>query len=621
METTVQQFPPFRETPAHPGHDDHGHGEHHEPNFWQKYIFSTDHKVIGIQYGFMALCFMLFGFFLMLLMRWQIAHPQMPVPFFGPILEKILGQPAAGGAISPELYNSFGAMHGTIMVFLGVVPLAFAAFGNYVVPLTIGAPDMTFPRINMASFHAFFLGGIVMLVSFFIPGGAAQAGWTSYSPLATTIPTNGQAFWLVGMVLLITSSLLGAVNFIATIIQLRAPGMTWMRLPWFVWAQFVTAFILLLAFPPLEAAGVLQLMDNVAGTSFFLPTGLAVGGQLADRSGGGSPLLWQHLFWFLGHPEVYVLILPAMGIVIEVIANNTRKPIWGYKSLVYSVLGVGFLSFIVWAHHMYLTGMGQKIATFFQATTMMISVPSVIILTCMFLSLWGGAIRINTPMLFALGFLPMFGIGGLTGLPLGLAACDLYLHDTYYIIAHFHYVVAPGTIFALFAGVYFWFPKMTGRKMNEFWGRVHFWCSFAFMNIVFMPMFVQGIKGMLRRMSDGGINYSAARVPNAIDALPGTAMQMNGVILWAAICLGIAQIPFIINLFWSISHGEKVGTNPWRATTLDWQTPTPPPHGNFAHEPQVTHGPYEYSMPGAAEDFTPQDAPADKTATAPQPAH
>jgi cytochrome c oxidase subunit 1 len=617
METTVQQFPPFREVQhGHDAHDDHGHGEHHEPNFWSKYIFSTDHKVIGIQYGFMALCFMLFGFCLMLLMRWQIAHPAMPVPLLGPLLEKVLGQPAAGGAISPELYNSFGAMHGTIMVFLGVVPLAFAAFGNYVVPLMIGAPDMTFPRINMASFHAFFLGGVVMLVSFFIPGGAAQAGWTSYSPLATTIPTNGQAFWLIGMVLLITSSLLGAVNFIATIIQLRAPGMTWMRLPWFVWAQFVTAFILLLAFPPLEAAGVLQLMDNLAGTSFFLPTGLAVGGQLADRSGGGSPLLWQHLFWFLGHPEVYVLILPAMGIVIEVIANNTRKPVWGYKSLVYSVLAVGFLSFIVWAHHMYLTGMGQKIATFFQATTMIISIPSVIILTCMFLSLWGGSIRINTPMLFALGFLPMFGIGGLTGLPLGLAACDLFLHDTYYIIAHFHYVVAPGTIFALFAGVYFWFPKMTGRKMNEFWGRVHFWCSFAFMNIVFMPMFLQGMKGMLRRMSDGGINYSAARVPGVIDALPGSVMQLNGVILWAAVCLGLAQIPFIINLFWSIGHGEKVGTNPWHATTLDWQTPTPPPHGNFAHTPHVTRGPYEYSVPGAAEDFTPQDAPAEKTATA-----
>jgi len=400
---------------------------------------------------------------------------------------------------------------------------------------------------------------------------------------------------------------------------LRAPGMTWMRLPFFVWAQFVTAFILLLAFPPLEAAGFLQLMDNVAHTSFFLPTGLAAGGQVAGVSGGGSPLLWQHLFWFLGHPEVYVLILPAMGIVAEVIANNTRKPLWGYKSLVYSVLFVGFLSFIVWAHHMYLTGMGQKIATFFQATTMMISIPSVIILTCLFLSLWGGSIRINTPMLFALGFLPMFGIGGLTGLPLGLAACDLYLHDTYYIIAHFHYVVAPGTIFALFAGVYFWFPKMTGRKMNEFWGRVHFWCSLAFMNIVFMPMFAQGIKGMLRRMSDGAVNYSAARVPDAIDALPGTVMQLNGWILWAVIALGIAQIPFIINLFWSIGHGEKVGTNPWGATTLDWQTPTPPPHGNFPHEPHVVHGPYEYSAPGHATDFTPQDeptgAPANKPAT------
>ena len=616
MSSTVQQFPPFREPQSHHAHGDHdhGHAEHHEPNFWSKYIFSTDHKVIGIQYGFMALCFMLFGFGLMLLMRWQIAHPGVAVPLFGPLLAKVLGQPAAGGIISPELYNSFGAMHGTIMVFLGVVPLAFAAFGNYVVPLMIGAPDMCFPRINMASFHAFFLGGVVMLVSFFIPGGAAQAGWTSYSPLATTIPTNGQAFWLLGMVLLITSSLLGAVNFIATIIQLRAPGMTWMRLPWFVWAQFVTAFILLLAFPPLEAAGVLQLMDNLAGPSFFLPTGLAVGGQLVDRSGGGSPLLWQHLFWFLGHPEVYVLILPAMGIVIEVIANNTRKPIWGYKSLVYSVLGVGFLSFIVWAHHMYLTGMGQKIATFFQATTMIISIPSVIILTCMFLSLWGGSIRINTPMLFALGFLPMFGIGGLTGLPLGLAACDLLLHDTYYIIAHFHYVVAPGTIFALFAGVYFWFPKMTGRKMNEFWGRVHFWCSLVFMNIVFMPMFLQGIKGMLRRMSNGGELYSVAKVPGAIDALPGSIIQLNGVILWAAVCLGIAQIPFIINLFWSINHGEKVGDNPWRATTLDWQTPTPPPHGNFAHEPHVLRGPYEYSAPGHATDFTPQDAPESSAA-------
>src|SRR6185503_15260529 len=308
----------------------------------------------------------------------------------------------------------FGAMHGTIMVFMAIVPLAFAAFGNFVVPLQIGAPDMAFPRVNMVSYQAYFIGGCIMLASFFIPGGAAKSGWTSYSPIATLADTthmfNGQTFWIIGMVMLITSSLLGAVNFIATIIQLRAPGMTWMRLPFFVWAQFVTGFLLLLAFPPLEAAGVMQLMDNVFGTSFFLPTGLAVGGRIADASGGGSPLLWQHLFWFLGHPEVYVLILPGMGVVAEIISNNTRKPLWGYKSLVYSVFAIGFLSFIVWAHHMYLTGMGTKISTFFQTTTMIISIPSVIILTCLFISLWGGSIRFNTPMLFSLAFLPMFGI-------------------------------------------------------------------------------------------------------------------------------------------------------------------------------------------------------------------
>jgi len=619
METIVHEFPPYRR--HEPVHEPGAHGHHEDIGFGRKYVFSTDHKIIGIQYGFTALCFMLFGFFLMLMMRWQIAHPGSPIPVFGPILAKVLGQPAANGVMSPELYNSFGAMHGTIMVFLAIVPLAFAAFGNYVVPLMIGAPDMAFPRVNMASYQAYVLGGLVMLVSFFIPGGAAQAGWTSYSPLATSIPTEGQLFWIIGMVLLITSSLLGAVNFIATIIQLRAPGMTWMRLPFFVWAQFVTAFLLLLAFPPLEAAAVMQLMDNALHTSFFLPTGLAVGGQLAHISGGGSPLLWQHLFWFLGHPEVYVLILPGMGIVCEIIANNTRKPIWGYKSLVYSVLAIGFLSFIVWAHHMYLTGMGTKISAFFQATTMIISIPSVIILTCLFISLWGGSIRFNTPMLFALAFLPMFGIGGLTGLPLGFNASDVYLHDTYYVIAHFHYVVAPGTIFALFAGIYYWFPKMTGRKMNEFWGSVHFWGSLVFMNLVFMPMFAQGIKGMLRRMADGGANYSAARVPDAIGALPGTIMELHSWILWAAVALGIAQIPFILNLFWSINHGEKVGDNPWGSTTLEWQTPTPPPHGNFAEPPQIRRGPYEYSVPGHTTDFTPQNEPDQPGAPVLSPAH
>jgi cytochrome c oxidase subunit 1 len=583
---------------------------HEEAGFWSTYVFSTDHKVIGIQYGITALCFLFFGLCLMLVMRWQIAHPGEAVPVVGPLLAALFGDMAAKGTVSPDLYNSFGAMHGTIMVFMAIVPLAFAAFGNYVVPLQIGAADMAFPRVNMASYQAYVIGGVIMFTSFFIPGGPAQTGWTMYPPVSLTIPTDGTTFWIIGMVFLITSSLLGAVNFIATIIQLRAPGMTWMRLPFFVWAQFVTAFLLLLAFPPLEAAAIMQLMDRVAHTSFFLPTGLAVGGTLAHVSGGGSPLLWQHLFWFLAHPEVYVLILPALGIVAEIIANNTRKPLYGYKSLVYSVLTIGFLSFIVWAHHMYLTGMGVKIATFFQTTTMIISIPSVIVLTCLFISLWGGSIRFNTPMLFVMAFLPMFGIGGLTGLPLGLSYSDIHLHDTYYVIAHFHYIVAPGTIFALFAGVYYWFPKITGRMMNEFWGRVHFWLSLLFMNLVFQPMFAQGMAGMLRRMADGGANYSQARVEGAIGGLSSGIMSLHTYILWAAVGLALAQIPFIINLFWSIKNGKPAGSdNPWESTTLEWQTPTPPPHGNFVKPPEVHRGPYEYSVPGHARDFTPQNEP------------
>lgn len=579
--------------------------------FWRTYVFSTDHKVIGIQYGLTSLCFLLLGFLLILMMRWQIAHPGEPIPVVGWFLEKVLGSPASRGVMSPDLYNMFGAMHGTIMVFLAIVPLAVGAFGNYLIPIMIGANDMAFPRLNMLSYQFYFLGGVVMLASFFIPGGAAQAGWTSYSPLATVIPTDGQTFWLIGMVLLITSSLLGSVNIITTIVQLRAPGMTWMRLPFFVWAQLAASFLLLLAFPPLEAAGIMQLMDKVAGTSFFLPTGLAVGGATAQISGGGSPLLWQHLFWFLAHPEVYVLILPAMGIVAEVLANNIRKPLWGYRTMVYAVLTLSFLSFIVWAHHMYLTGMGTRISTFFQTTTIIISIPSVILLTCLLMSLWGGSIRVHTPMLFALAFLPMFGIGGLTGLPLGFAASDIQLHDTYYVIGHFHYVVAPGTIFALFAGIYHWFPKLTGRRMNEFWGRVHFWCSLLFMNAVFLPMFAQGFAGMLRRMSDGGLSYSTRMGPGVEGTLSDFILGLNNYILWAGVGLGLAQIPFIINLFWSIWRGDRLTSdNPWQATTLEWQTPTPPPHGNFLQPPRVYRGPYEYGVDAGPNDYLPQNQPA-----------
>jgi cytochrome c oxidase subunit 1 len=583
-------------TPAHGHAPGHAHDDaHHELGFWQKYIFSQDHKVIGIQYTITALFFLLFGFTLMMIMRWQLAYPMRPIPLIGGWLTASL---ASGGIMLPEGYNQLGAMHGTIMVFMGVVPLAVGGFGNFVMPLQIGAPDMAFPKINMASYWVYFVGGVVMLVSFFLPGGAAQSGWTSYAPLA--VISFGQTAWLIGMIFLITSSLLGSLNFIVTIVQLRAKGLTWMRLPFFVWAQFVTAFLLLLAFPPLEAAGFMQLMDRLAGTSFFMPSGLVVGGRPLEISGGGNALLWQHLFWFLAHPEVYVLVLPAMGIVSEVIANNTRKPLWGYRALVYSVIFLGFMSFVVWAHHMFMTGMGTAISAFFQTTTMIISIPSVVILTALLLSLWGASIRFTTPMLFALAFLPMFGIGGLTGLPLGLAPTDIPLHDTYYVIGHFHYVVAPGTIFAMFAGIYFWFPKATGRKMNDLLGRIHFWGSFVCINIVFMPMFIQGLAGMNRRMYDGGQMYTR----NA-----GLPLELNVWIGMAAWTLALFQIPFIFNFFYSIWRGKKVDDNPWEATTLEWSAPSPPGHGNFLTEPVVYRGPYEYSVPGAAKDFTPQFEP------------
>ena len=567
--------------------------EHHHEPFWRKYIFSVDHKVIGLQYAITAMCFLLFGFCLMLIMRWNLAYPSEVVPIVGKLLSE-------EGMLTPDGYNSFGAMHGTIMVVLGVVPLAVGGFGNYVLPLQIGAPDMAFPKLNMASYWSFFVGGVLMLASFFMPQGTASSGWTMYAPLSI-IATTGETIWLFGMVFLITSSLLGSVNFIATVIQLRTKGLTWMRLPFFVWTQFVTAFLLLLAFPPLEAAAVFQLMDRLAGTSFFLPSGLYVGTEVLNVAGGGTPLLWQHLFWFLAHPEVYVLVLPAMGIVAEVLANNTRKPLWGYRSMVYSVIFLGFMSFVVWAHHMFLTGMGTTMAAFFQTTTMIISIPSIIILSAFFISLWGGSIRFNTPMLFALGFLPMFGIGGLTGLPLGLASADIHLHDTYYVIGHFHYVVAPGTIFALFAGIYYWFPKVTGKRMNEGLGKIHFYGSFICMNGVFGPMFIQGLAGVSRRLYDGGTTYLHAQ----------PVLQWNEFMTMAALGLGLFQFFFIANLFISLAKGDKASSNAWDATTLEWAAaPSPPlPHVNFEKVPDVYRGPYEYSTNGdngENRDFTPQ---------------
>ena len=614
-------------TTAHADDHEHHHDDHaHELSWWRKYVFSTDHKVIGYQYGITALVFLFVGFYLMMVMRWSIAYgTDKPLPG---ILAAFLNKDWLDqyGNVTADMYNMFGAMHGTIMVFLGIVPLAFGAFGNFVTPLQIGAPDMAFPRLNMASYWAYLAGGVVMLLSFWLPTGAAETGWTMYSPLATieqmdtaNVWMTGQTWWLFGMVLLISSSLLGAVNFITTIINLRAKGMTWMRMPFFVWAMLVTGFLLLLAFPPLEVAAIMQLMDRVSGSSFFIPSGLVFGGQMMDASGGGSPLLYQHLFWFLAHPEVYVLILPGIAIVAEILPNNTRKPLWGYKSMVYAVMVLGFLSFIVWAHHMYLTGMGSVISTFFQTTTVLISVPSVILLTCLFISLWGGSIRFTVPMLWACAFLPMFGFGGLTGLPLAFNLLDLHLHDTYYVIAHFHYIVAPGTIFALFAGIYYWMPKATGKQMNDFLGHLHFWPSFLFMNWVFLPMFIQGMCGFHRRWYDGGKAYEDLSNTVFLHADTFLTKLFNGgkmvtmgdlniFITWGAYGLAIAQIPFFINFFHTllVKKQQVESDNPWGGTSLEWAAPNKPPHGNFVEEPIAYRGPYEYSVPGAERDFTPQ---------------
>ena len=560
----------------------------------RRYIFSTNHKIVGIQYGLTAAFFMLTGLTLVLFMRWQLAYPGQANPTLSWVSND--NPFAPGGVILPDFYNSLGAMHGTIMVFLAVVPMLVGAFGNYIVPLQIGARDMAFPRLNMLSFWLYFAGGAIMLFSFLLPEGPPNSGWTSYPPLSV-FASDGQTVWLIGMAFLINSSLVGSINMIATIIQLRVPGMTLLRMPFFVWTQLVAAFLLLLAFPPLEAAAVFQLSDRLLDTSFFLPSGLVVSGQIVEQSGGGSPLLWQHLFWFLAHPEVYVLVLPAMGIVGEIITTNTRRPLWGYKVMALSTVFLGFFSCMIWAHHMYLTGMGTTINSIFEITTLTVSIPSLIIMTSLVATLWGGSIRFTVPMLFALAFLPMFGIGGFTGLPLALAASDVHLHDTYYVLGHFHYIVAPGTIFALFAGVYHWFPKIAGRSMNTVLGHLHFWPSLIFMNGIFFSMLIMGLADVSRRLYDGGAGYAHAQ----------DVLFLHKIMTHSAFALATVQVFFIANVIWSLYAGRKTDTNPWKATTLEWQTSSPPlAEGNFAQEMTVYRGPYEYSVPGAGPDFSPQ---------------
>ncbi|MCI0484664.1 MAG: cbb3-type cytochrome c oxidase subunit I [candidate division NC10 bacterium] len=565
----------------------HGaHAHHEELGFLRTYVFSTDHKMIGRQFLFLGLFMLVIGGLLAMMMRWQLGWPETPVPGMRWVPEPYMFE----GIIPPQTYNSLFTMHATIMIFFAVMPIMIGCFGNFLIPLMIGARDMAFPVLNMLSFWSGAVGGVVMLSGFFVPGGHAASGWTAYAPLsASAIYTGvdwGQNLWNISLIIIGASSLMGSINYITTIINMRAPGMTWFRLPLVIWSLFITAILLLLALPVLTAALAMLLTDRMLGTHFFLP------------AGGGEPLLWQHLFWYFGHPEVYVLVLPAMGVTSDVLSTFSRKPIFGYRAMAMSMIGIAFLSWIVWGHHMFLSGMNPALGTAFMMSTMVIAVPSAIKTFNWLGTLWGGSIRLTTPMLNALAFVAIFVIGGLSGVFMASTPVDIFIHDTYFIVAHFHYVVA-GIVFGLFAAVYYWFPKMFGRMMNETLGKIHFVLTFVFFNLTFFPMHFLGAGGHMRRIWN----------PMQYEFLQHF-QPMNQFISVSAFILGVSQILFLVNFFWSLFAGKKAEVNPWHANTLEWAAPSPPPHGNWGEQlPIVHHGPYEYSVPGVEEDYLPQTRP------------
>jgi cytochrome c oxidase subunit 1 len=565
---------------AHAAHA--AHAEHHELGFVRKYIFSTDHKMIGRQFLFMGLFMLIIGGLLAMMVRWQLAWPETPVPGLSMIPEPYMYE----GIIPPQTYNALFTMHATIMIFFVVMPIMVGAFGNFLIPLMIGAGDMAFPKLNMLSFWVGLVSGVIMLASFFVPGGPAAGGWTSYATLSArgqfTGVEWGQHLWIISLLVSGVSSLMGAVNYITTIVNMRAPGMTYFRMPLTIWSLFITAVLLLLALPVLTAALAMLLFDRMAGTSFFLP------------QGGGEPLLWQHMFWFFGHPEVYILVLPAMGVTSDLLSTFSRKPIFGYHAMAFSMIAIAFLSWIVWGHHMFVSGMNPLLGTAFMMTTMVIAVPSAIKTFNWLGTLWGGTIRFTSPMLFALGFVSNFVIGGLSGIFMASTPVDIFIHDTYYIVAHFHYVVA-GIIFALFAAVYYWFPKMFGRMMNEKLGKIHFVLTYIFFNGAFFPMHFLGVGGHMRRIYNP-LQYEFLQ----------PLQDWNVFITVSAFLLGVSQIFFLYNFFASLFAGRKADLNPWLANTLEWTAPSPPPHGNFLTTPVVYRGAYEYSSPEVKEDWLPQ---------------
>ena len=592
-----------QDSAIHEHHEQEHHEHEHHDNFITKYIFTTDHKMIAKQFLITGMFWAIIGGFLSTLFRLQLGFPDMNLEFLRPLLGGWIDE---AGKLDPTFYLALVTMHGTIMVFFVLTAGLSGTFSNFLIPLQIGARDMASGFMNLLSYWFFFLSGVIMFISLFLKTGPAGGGWVVYPPLSAleqAIPGSGMGMtlWLISMTFFIASSLLGGINYVTTVINLRTKGMSFSRLPLTIWAFFLTAVIGILSFPGLFAAALLLVFDRSFGTSFYL-SDIYVAGEALPNT-GGSPVLYQHLFWFLGHPEVYIVLLPALGITSEVIATNSRKPIFGYKAMVVSLLGITVLSFIVWAHHMFVSGMNPFLGSIFMFLTLIIAVPSAVKVFNYLATLWRGNLIFTPGMLFSIGLVSFFISGGLTGVFLGNSAIDIQLHDTYFVVAHFHLVMGSASFFGLMAGVYHWFPKMFGRMMDAKLGYIHFWLTFVGVYMVFFPMHYIGIAGFPRRYYSW-TNYEFTNMYT----------DLNMFVSVAAFITFAAQAIFLFNFFYSMYRGRKATLNPWSSNTLEWTTPLHPGHGNWPGEiPTVYRWPYDYSKPGAAEDFIPQTVPLSQT--------